>query len=71
MPKMDPKIIAQTVREITVLELLGDRWVVYVEKTEAVTTLCRTIATNLKSIALRRLDGQLKSGACEYFCVNG
>ncbi len=31
------------------------------EKTEAVTTLCRNIATNVKPIALRHLDGQLKS----------
>ncbi len=31
------------------------------EKTEAVTTLCRNIATNVKSRALRHWDGQLKS----------
>ncbi len=32
-----------------------------VEKTEAVTTLCRNIVTNVKPIALRHLDGQLNS----------
>ena len=31
------------------------------EKTEAVTTLCRNIVTNVKPIALRHLDGQLTS----------
>lgn len=41
-----------------------------VEKTEAVTTLCRNIATNVKPIPLRHLDGQLKSawnGHCVRF----
>lgn len=40
------------------------------EKTEVVTPLCRNIATNVKSIALRHLDGQLKSawsGHCVRF----
>jgi hypothetical protein len=31
------------------------------EKTEAVTTLCRNIATNVKPRGLRNLEGQLKS----------
>jgi hypothetical protein len=38
--------------------ILAERWV---EKTEAVTTLCRNIATNVKPRALRHWDGQLKS----------
>ncbi len=32
-----------------------------VKKTEAVTTLCRYLPTNVKPRALRHLDGQLKS----------
>ncbi len=32
-----------------------------VEKTEALTTLCRNVVTNVKPRALRHLDGQLKS----------